>query len=266
MSFVRCVELLRKYTLGDKPIKFQFLSDQALNFAEAHQTTVNYEDESFNIAYPVFSIHGNHDDPSGFKGISSMDLLSSCGLLNYFGKSSDFTKVELNPILLRKNETNLALYGLSHIHDNRMARLLRDQKVEVCWPSKDDEEYFNLLVLHQNRADRGLKNFVPQEIFSDKFHLVMWGHEHDCRIVPEEVRDKPYYVTQPGSSVATSLSEGEALDKHIGLLYVNKSQQFKIEPIKLKTVRPFVFKTINIDHHAEELGLDRGDPTKKVNE
>jgi DNA repair exonuclease SbcCD nuclease subunit len=26
---------------------------------------VNYEDPNFNIGIPVFSIHGNHDDPQG---------------------------------------------------------------------------------------------------------------------------------------------------------------------------------------------------------
>jgi double-strand break repair protein MRE11 len=26
---------------------------------------VNYEDPNINVAIPVFSIHGNHDDPSG---------------------------------------------------------------------------------------------------------------------------------------------------------------------------------------------------------
>jgi double-strand break repair protein MRE11 len=26
---------------------------------------VNYEDLDINVAIPVFSIHGNHDDPSG---------------------------------------------------------------------------------------------------------------------------------------------------------------------------------------------------------
>ena len=26
---------------------------------------INYEDPDINIAIPVFSIHGNHDDPSG---------------------------------------------------------------------------------------------------------------------------------------------------------------------------------------------------------
>jgi len=28
---------------------------------------VNYEDPDINVAIPVFSIHGNHDDPSGVR-------------------------------------------------------------------------------------------------------------------------------------------------------------------------------------------------------
>lgn len=59
------MKLLRTYTLGDKPIAIEFLSDQSLNFQESLNQTVNYEDPNINIAYPVFSIHGNHDDPSG---------------------------------------------------------------------------------------------------------------------------------------------------------------------------------------------------------
>lgn len=50
-------------------------------------------------------------------------------------------------------------------------------------------------------------------MFDDQTDLVIWGHEHDCRIVPEPVGDRLYWISQPGSSVATSLSEGEALEK-----------------------------------------------------
>lgn len=28
---------------------------------------VNYEDPDINVSVPVFSIHGNHDDPSGVR-------------------------------------------------------------------------------------------------------------------------------------------------------------------------------------------------------
>jgi double-strand break repair protein MRE11 len=43
-------------------------------------------DPNMNISMPVFIIHGNHDDPSGDNKYSALDILSSAGLLNYFGK------------------------------------------------------------------------------------------------------------------------------------------------------------------------------------
>lgn len=53
-------------------------------------------------------------------------------------------------------------------------------------------------------------------MFDDSIDLVVWGHEHDCRIIPESVVGKKYRITQPGSSVATSLADGESLDKCVG--------------------------------------------------
>jgi len=51
-------------------------------------------------------------------------------------------------------------------------------------------------------------------MFDDSVNLVVWGHEHDCRIEPEPVTGKGYYITQPGSSVATSLADGESIPKY----------------------------------------------------
>lgn len=50
-------------------------------------------------------------------------------------------------------------------------------------------------------------------MFDDSIDLVVWGHEHDNRIDPQEVAGKKYKITQPGSSIATSLADGEALEK-----------------------------------------------------
>lgn len=38
---------------------------------------VNYEDPDINVAIPVFSIHGNHDDPSGVRCIEPMSDLDA---------------------------------------------------------------------------------------------------------------------------------------------------------------------------------------------
>ena len=58
-------------------------------------------------------------------------------------------------------------------------------QVEFQRPEEDAESWFHLLVLHQNRAKRGPTNYIPEGFLPSFFHLVIWGHEHDCRITPE---------------------------------------------------------------------------------
>lgn len=265
----RCMQLLRTYTLGDKPIQLQFLSDQTANFAASLNQMVNYEDPNMNVAYPVFSIHGNHDDPSGFGRLSALDLLSTNGLVNYFGRWTDLTQITVTPILLRKGSTQLALYGLSYIQDCRLARLFEDTKVVLERAYADDAEdetadrWFNVMVLHQNRADRGPKNFVPERVLPQFIDLFIWGHEHDCRIVPERNTEHKFHVSQPGSSVATSLAEGESLQKHCGLLLVHGTE-FKLEPIPLRTVRPFVFETLDLGRFESELKFKEKNAQQRI--
>lgn len=64
---------------------------------------------------------------------------------------------------------------------------------------------------------RGPNNSVPDEAFGDEVNLVVWGHEHDCisQARPVPVTNRPYYISQPGSSIATSLAKGEAIPKYV---------------------------------------------------
>ncbi|XP_043517883.1 double-strand break repair protein MRE11 isoform X1 [Frieseomelitta varia] len=238
---LKCMELLRKYCLGSKEIKIQFLSDPEIVFRHCANKVVNYEDPNINISMPVFSIHGNHDDPS-FGAVGSMDLLSVSGLINYFGKWTDLTKITVPPITIKKGETHLALYGLSYINDQRLSRLLRDFKLDMSRP-QEIPDCFNIFVIHQNRSPHSEHGYISQSKLPDFLNLVIWGHEHECRITPEHIPETTYYVSQPGSSIATSLSEGESKPKHIGILSVNKTQ-FKLQSVKLETVRPFVFDNL----------------------
>lgn len=244
-------------------IDFEFLSDQNQNFPDSTIHSVNYEDKNLNVSIPVFSIHGNHDDIGGPGRLSSINLLSSVGYVNYFGTWKDLTEVEINPIVLQKRDTKLALYGLSHIHDARLARLFRDHKVKVRKPDIPDDEIFNLMVLHQNRADRGRYNYLPEDKLPGFLDLIVWGHEHDQRLQPEPNGRTKTFISQPGSSVATSLSEGESIEKQIGILLVDGTD-FKMIPVPLRTVRPFVFRSINIDDFVEELRLNEGEIRTKV--
>ncbi|KAJ9585202.1 hypothetical protein L9F63_003005 [Diploptera punctata] len=239
----RCMSLIRKYCMGDRPVAVEFLSDQAENFKHCVNPVVNYEDPNFNVSVPVFSIHGNHDDPSGYGRLSSLDILSVTGLVNYFGKWTEVTTVEISPLLMRKGETHFALYGLSYLKDERLARLFRDYNVKMLIPKEEQDKWFNLLVLHQNRVNRGPNNFITEEMLPSFLDLVIWGHEHECRIVPEWNEIREFYVSQPGSPVATSLCQAESVKKHVAVLNIYK-KKFKMTPIPLKTVRPFVFDTL----------------------
>lgn len=60
-----------------------------------------------------------------------MDLLSTSGLINYFGKWTNLSKVVIPPLILKKGSTHVAIYGLSYINDQRLSRLLRDSKVKL---------------------------------------------------------------------------------------------------------------------------------------
>jgi len=78
----------------------------------------------------------------------------------------------------------------------------------------------NAEMMRQFRVKHGPQNSVPEGMFDDSIDLVLWGHEHDCRIEPEKVPNKPYYISQPGSSVATSLAHGEAIPKSVSVKHV----------------------------------------------
>lgn len=62
----------------------------------------------------------------------------------------------------------------------------------------------------------GPKNHIPEKFLPSFLDLVVWGHEHECKIDPEVVATNSggnMRITQPGSSIATSLSPGEAVRK-----------------------------------------------------
>jgi double-strand break repair protein MRE11 len=80
--------------------------------------------------------------------------------------------------------------------------------------------------------------------------------------MPEQLvfgETKELFITQPGSSVATSLCEAESVQKKVGLLTVS-GKQFKMDEIPLKTVRPLIFKTVSL---TENLDLSSGTEQSK---
>jgi double-strand break repair protein MRE11 len=233
---------LRMNCFGEKPCELEWLSDAADVFDKSFNH-VNYEDPDLNVAIPVFSIHGNHDDPTGDGNLCSLDLLQVSGLLNYFGRTPESDKLEIKPILLQKGQTKLAVYGMSNVRDERLFRTFRDKKVTFFQPGVQKQDWFNLMAVHQNHHAHNETGYLPERFLPEWLDLVVWGHEHECLIDPVLNPETMFHVMQPGSSVATSLVPGEAVPKHVAIVTIT-GKEFKTENIRLKTVRPFVTREI----------------------
>ena len=132
------------------------------------------------VDLPIFTIHGNHDDPTRDGGpdlLSAVDLLSVSNLVNYFGRQDDVESIKISPVLLQKGETNVALYGMGSMRDERLNRMWQGKKVKFLRPElggggdDEDEEnrWFNIFTLHQNRdLGRGSKNCVHESMSPSK--------------------------------------------------------------------------------------------------
>ena len=75
--------------------------------------------------------------------------------------------------------------------------------------------------------------------------LVIWGHEHESLIHPRPNVETGFDIIQPGSTVATSLVQGESEPKHVCILSV-AGKQYKSEAIPLKTIRPLKVADVSL--------------------
>ncbi|MCJ1298662.1 meiotic recombination [Hypocenomyce scalaris] len=261
-SMYQVMRSLRMNCYGEKPCELEMLSDASESFPGAFGH-VNYEDPDINVAIPVFSIHGNHDDPSGEGHLAALDLLQVSGLVNYYGRTPESDNILVKPILLQKGHTKLALYGMSNVRDERLFRTFRDGKVKFFQPGTQKQDWFNLMSVHQNHHAYTETGYLPENFLPEFLDLVVWGHEHECLIDPRYNPEMNFHVMQPGSSVATSLMPGEAVPKHVAVLSIT-GRDFKVETIRLKTVRPFVMKEIVLheDKTAKVLAKKENNRTK----
>ncbi|KAL8830699.1 MAG: hypothetical protein Q9191_001281 [Dirinaria sp. TL-2023a] len=241
-SMYQVMRSLRMNCYGEKPCELEMLSDGSENFQGAFNH-VNYEDPDINVSIPVFSIHGNHDDPTGEGHLAALDLLQISGLVNYYGRTLESDNIQVKPVLLQKGRTKLALYGMSNVRDERLFRTFKDGKVKFFQPGTQKDDWFNLMSVHQNHHPYTDTGYLPEEFLPEFLDLVVWGHEHECLIEPRYNPQMGFSVMQPGSSVATSLMPREAVPKHVAVVSVT-GKDFKVEPIRLKTVRPFVMEEI----------------------
>jgi double-strand break repair protein MRE11 len=259
-AMYKVMQSLRMNCLGEKPCELEMLSEGSEQF-EGLFDHANFEDLDINVAIPVFSIHGNHDDPSGQGHLAALDILQMSGLLNYYGRTPESDSIVVRPVLLQKGKTKLALYGLSNVRDERLYRTFKRENVEFLQPKIQTEDWFNMVCVHQNHHAYTETSYLPEHFLPKFLDLVIWGHEHECLIEPRLNPEMKFKVMQPGSSIATSLVASEAVPKHVAIVSIT-GREFKSEPIRLKTVRPFIFKDFVLAQDKDAVKIAKKDEHK----
>lgn len=209
---------------------------------------LNYLNENINICMPVFAMHGNHDDPGDASHLSPLDILEAAHLINYFGRVDNVEDIRVRPILMQKGLSKLAIYGTGWVRDERLHRAYISGKVTYEVPAEGAQNWFNLLVIHQNMYKGGhggvpAKNCVLDRMLPSFADIAIWGHEHDCHTELRQAQETRCQVLQPGSSIATSLTAGEAQQKHVFILEI-REECFRLRALPLQTVRPMIVEDI----------------------
>lgn len=241
-SMFHVMKILREKCMGGRACEIEMMSNPGASIANG-LGMVNYEDPNLNISIPFFAISGNHDDCTGNEFLLPLDILSVSGLLNHFGKITNNEQITVQPLLFRKGETFFALYGMSHVKDERLHRAFRDGAVKFQVPSTKSKSWFNMLCIHQNHSQHSATSSIPENFLPNFLDFILWGHEHECIPHPMYNPDLKFSVLQAGSSIATSLTEGEHAKKHVYILNLKK-KNYSLELIPLKTVRPFYIKNL----------------------
>ena len=101
-------------------------------------------------------------------------------------------------------------------------------------------------------------------------NLIIWGHEHESLIYPRPNAETGFDIIQPGSTVATSLVQGESEPKHVCILSIT-GRDYQSEAIRLKSIRPFKTRDISLaeDKVTKRLAKkddNRGDITRRLME
>ena len=83
-----------------------------------------------------------------------------------------------------------------------------------------------------------------------QYEITMMAAQVAKFVLQESASDgKTFNIVQPGSSVATALSEGEAKPKHVMVLEILE-ESWRTIKLPLQTVRPFIYDTVSSPHSA----------------
>ena len=105
-----------------------------------------------------------------------------------------------------------------------------------------------LVLLYSKTPKQVFFNHI--NIFDTFTTLYLLFYNYTFFVLTSKIIFTGYFITQPGSTVATSLIEGEACKKHCGVLDI-RGNEFRLEPLPMKKVRPFKMNEIYLNELPE---------------
>lgn len=180
--------------------------------------------KSVHKGVPVLAIHGNHERrPKGMT--NPLQVLEKAGLVYYLHSSG----VAVN------NE--VGIFGMGHIPERYALPALQKLQLESGLGK-------NLLLIHQ----------AVKEVFSspgDPSTLAMSDLPAGFTTVCGHIHwslSKPGFIL-PGGTIRTQMGEGEPDEKKV---YLFDTQTDQLEPIVLKTPRPFFYEKVDVTGKTPE--------------
>ncbi|XP_036180557.1 double-strand break repair protein MRE11 isoform X4 [Myotis myotis] len=210
------------------------------------------------------------DDENTFKILVATDI--HLGFMEKDAVRGNDTFVTLDEILrlAQENKVDFILLGGDLFHENKPSRKTLHTCLEKLrkYCMGDRPVLFEIISDQSvnfgfSKSKHGSTNFIPEQFLDDFIDLVIWGHEHECKIAPTKNEQQLFYVSQPGSSVVTSLSPGEAVKKHVGLLRI-KGKKMNMQKIPLRTVRQFFMEDVVLADHPDIFNPDNPKVTQAI--
>ena len=141
---------------------------------------------------------------------------------------------------------------------------------------EDVDDYFNILVVHQNRVPRSSKtDYYSDTEIPEFIDYVLWGHEHDQKY--DWYPGTRMLIDQPGATVVTSLTNHEINQRRIGMLTIRTGKKrecyWRHDKIPLDTSRIFIFRDfvivrdsflLNLKYFIQSDFLDLEEPDTKL--
>ena len=169
---------IKQYLDGDKTING--ISYRRVESEKNKDEQTETEESSGKVDLPIFTIHnGNHRD---LTQDTALDILSATNHVKCFGHEDDdkVDDIEVNPVLLQKGDTKVALYGIGSMCDERLKQMWSNKKVHFLRPEhgsiNDDEEkeWFNIFTLHQKHdVGHEFKNCIHEASIPPWIDLVV---------------------------------------------------------------------------------------------